>query len=86
MGADALQGNGITLKILYFFRDKALTPRNEPLRKVRKSRIMLFVVVQLVGFGATFAITQTIGAHMINRASGILLLTFFGIQLPSVSQ
>ena len=26
MGADALQGNGITRKILYFFRDKALTP------------------------------------------------------------
>ncbi|KIM78505.1 hypothetical protein PILCRDRAFT_98396 [Piloderma croceum F 1598] len=62
MGADALQGNGITLKILYFLRDKALTPRDEPLRKVRKSRILLFVVVQLVGFGATFAITQTLAA------------------------
>jgi hypothetical protein len=64
MGADALQGNGITLKILYFLRDKNLTPRDEPLRKVRKSRILLFVVVQLVGFGATFAITQTIGTYM----------------------
>ena len=61
MGADALQGNGITSKILYFFRDKALTSANDPLRKVRKSRILLFVGVQLVGFGATFAITQTIG-------------------------
>lgn len=63
MGADALQGNGITLKILYFLRDKSLTP-HEPLRKVRKSRILLFVMVQLVGFGATFAITQTIGTCM----------------------
>ncbi|GLB38273.1 putative anion exchange family protein [Lyophyllum shimeji] len=62
MGADALRGNGITKKILYFLRDKNLTPANEPLRKVRKSRILLFVVVQLVGFGATFAITQTIAA------------------------
>jgi hypothetical protein len=61
MGADALQGNGITLKILFFLRDKTLTPRDEPLHKVRKSRILLFVVVQLVGFGATFAITQTVG-------------------------
>ena len=26
MGLDALQGNGITRKLLYFFRDKALTP------------------------------------------------------------
>lgn len=62
MGLDALQGNGITRKILYFFRDKALAPADEPLRRVRKSRIMLFVAVQLIGFGATMAITQTIGA------------------------
>ncbi|KII86632.1 hypothetical protein PLICRDRAFT_43269 [Plicaturopsis crispa FD-325 SS-3] len=62
MGADALHGNGITQKILYFLRDKTLTPSNEPLRKVRKSRILLFIAVQLVAFGATFAITQTIAA------------------------
>ncbi|KAJ7134334.1 bicarbonate transporter [Mycena epipterygia] len=62
MGADALRGNGITQKILYFIRDKNLTPADEPLRKVRKSRILLFVGVQLVGFGATFAITQTVAA------------------------
>ncbi|KAJ7645644.1 HCO3 transporter family-domain-containing protein [Mycena polygramma] len=62
MGADALRGNGITQKLLYFMRDKNLTPIDEPLRNVRKSRILLFVGVQLVGFGATFAITQTIAA------------------------
>jgi len=62
MGADALRGNGITQKLLYFIRDKNLTPLDEPLRKVRKSRILLFVGVQLLGFGATFAITQTIAA------------------------
>lgn len=61
MGVDALQGNGITRKLLYFLRDRALTPADEPLRKVRRSRILLFVAVQLVGFGATMAITQTIG-------------------------
>ncbi|KAF8556671.1 hypothetical protein OG21DRAFT_1458883 [Imleria badia] len=62
MGAAALQGNGITLKLLYLLRDKSLTPCDEPLRKVRKSRLILFVAVQLIGFGATFAITQTIAA------------------------
>ncbi|KAF8895312.1 HCO3 transporter family-domain-containing protein [Infundibulicybe gibba] len=62
MGSDALQGNGITGKILYFLRDKSLTAHNEPLKRVRKSRILLFLTVQLVGFGATFAITQTIAA------------------------
>ena len=67
MGADALQGNGITLKILFFLRDKTLTPRDEPLYRVRRSRIMLFVAVQLVGFGATFAITQTVGKYSTPR-------------------
>lgn len=61
MGADALQGSGITLKILYLVRDRALTAPNEPLRRVRPSRLLLFVAIQLVGFGATFAITQTVG-------------------------
>lgn len=61
MGAEALQGNGITLKLLYLLRDKSLTPLDEPLRRVRKSRLILFVTIQLIGFGATFAITQTIG-------------------------
>lgn len=66
MGLDALQGNGITRKILYFFRDKALTPADEPLQRVRKSRILLFVTVQLAGFGATMAITQTIGMSILS--------------------
>ncbi|KAF8835377.1 hypothetical protein BDN67DRAFT_975348, partial [Paxillus ammoniavirescens] len=63
MGVDALRGNGITLKLLYLIRDKTLTPPNGPLRRVRKSRLILFVAIQLLGFGATFAITQTIGKH-----------------------
>jgi hypothetical protein len=31
---------------------------------VRKSRVFLFVAVQLVAFGATFAITQTVGTPL----------------------
>ena len=61
MGADALRVNGISQKFYYLFRDKKLTPKDDPLRRVRKSRLILFLTVQLIGFGATFAITQTIG-------------------------
>jgi boron transporter len=61
MGCDALLGNGITHKILYFLRDKKLTSPQEPLRQVRKSRILLFLAIQLIAFGAAFAITQTVG-------------------------
>ncbi|KAI5122810.1 hypothetical protein M0805_000152 [Coniferiporia weirii] len=62
MGADALLGNGVTLKLVYLIRDRHLTPTSEPLRKVRTSRIVLFALIQLIGFGATFAIVQTIAA------------------------
>jgi hypothetical protein len=65
MGLDELSGNGITQKVLYLFTDRNLTSYSEPLRRVRKSRIVLFIAVQLVAFGVTFAITQTIGMSLI---------------------
>lgn len=63
MGYQALEGNGITVKILFLLRDKSLTPSNHPLKKIRRrAAIWWFVALELVGFGATFAITQTIAA------------------------
>lgn len=73
MGADALIGNGITTTLMYLCRDKHLTPASEPLRKVRNSRIILFVLIQLAGFGATFAIVQTIGTY--DKFSGSFYLS-----------
>jgi hypothetical protein len=63
MGVQALEGNGITLKILFLCRDRSLTPASEPLKRIdRRLAIWIFVGIQLIGFGATFAITQTIAA------------------------
>ena len=64
MGLQALAGNGITLKLLYLFRDKSLVDPDDPLEKpnIRVSRIWLFVMLELLVFAATFAITQTIAA------------------------
>ncbi|KAG8911977.1 hypothetical protein FRC01_005368 [Tulasnella sp. 417] len=60
MGTDALRGSGVTAKFLYLIQDDSLVPLHEPLRKVRPSMIWLFLAIELVGFGATMAITQTI--------------------------
>lgn len=63
MGVQALEGNGITNKLLFLARDSALTPASDPLRRItRKRAVWYFVGLELVGFGATFAITQTIAA------------------------
>jgi boron transporter len=63
MGVQALGGSGITAKILFLARDKTLTHGAEPLKRTqRRLAIWTFVAIQLIGFGATFAITQTIAA------------------------
>jgi hypothetical protein len=63
MGVQALMANGITNKIMFICKDKTLTMRSDPLCKIeRRSAIWWFIAIELVGFGATFAITQTIAA------------------------
>jgi hypothetical protein len=63
MGVQALLDNGITKKLQFIFQDKSLTPPSEPLRTIkRKFAVWGFVAIELLGFGATFAITQTIAA------------------------
>ncbi|KAL8985120.1 MAG: hypothetical protein Q9205_001103 [Flavoplaca limonia] len=63
MGVQALEGNGITLKMVYLAKDRSLTAASHPLSRVqRKAAVWYFVALELVGFGATFAITQTIAA------------------------
>ena len=63
MGVQALEGNGITVKMLYLCRDRNLTLASDPLSRIqRKQAIWYFVALELIGFGATFAITQTIAA------------------------
>ena len=63
MGVQALQANGITNKLLYLASDKNLTPASNPLKRLqRQQAIWFFVALELIGFGATFAITQTIAA------------------------
>jgi hypothetical protein len=72
MGVSALQENGITKKILYLLQDKTLTPKYDPLKKVRNSRIVLFVGAQIIGFAAAFAVTQTTGTFFSLKTSTLL--------------
>ncbi|KAI1072195.1 hypothetical protein LB507_003155 [Fusarium sp. FIESC RH6] len=63
MGVQALEGNGITAKLVFLAKDRALTPASSPLLRIRRrAAIWYFVLIELVSFGATFAITQTVAA------------------------
>jgi boron transporter len=63
MGIQALEANGITKKLLFLANDRSHTPASEPLKRIqRRAAVWVFLGVELLGFGATFAITQTIAA------------------------
>lgn len=63
MGVQALEANGMTRKMLFLLRDQQFTPASEPLKRLpRKRAVWAFVALELVGFGLTFAVTQTIAA------------------------
>lgn len=63
MGIQALEANGITAKLVFLARDRHLTSRSDPLSRIqRRGAVWAFVGLELIGFGATFAITQTIAA------------------------
>jgi len=63
MGVQALGANGMTVKMLFLAKDKNLTPKSYPLARLpRRRAIYAFVALELLGFGGTFAITQTIAA------------------------
>ena len=63
MGVQALEGNGITQKLIFLAQDRNWTPASDPLKRLdRRIAIWAFVILELLGFGATFAITQTIAA------------------------
>ncbi|KAK2739137.1 hypothetical protein FQN55_009542 [Onygenales sp. PD_40] len=63
MGVQALLGNGVTQKIRFLAQDREFTPQSNPLKRIeRRGAVWAFVAIELLGFGATFAITQTIAA------------------------
>ncbi|KAH7032949.1 HCO3 transporter family-domain-containing protein [Microdochium trichocladiopsis] len=63
MGYQALEANGITAKLLFLVRERSMTSSADPLHGVeRRAAVWAFVAIELLGFGATFAVTQTVAA------------------------
>jgi len=63
MGTQAMVENGFLLKILFFTRDRTLNHGFDPLARLdRKCSALIFVLIELKLFAATFAITQSIAA------------------------
>lgn len=62
MGTDAVWTSGVTAIFLYLIKDRYITSPTDPFHQVRKSRLWAWLLFELLGFAATFAITNTIAA------------------------
>lgn len=65
MGVQALEANGITAKLVDLARDARLAheePEAVGKPPIRRRKVWLFVGIELAGFAATFAVTQTVAA------------------------
>lgn len=62
VGWGSIEGNGITAKIMFLLKEHRFIDPSEPLLKVRKRQIVLFILWQILGVGFSVGISQTIGA------------------------
>ena len=54
--------NGIVHKVLYLFREPRFRQPSDPLNRVPKKKIWLYIGLQLLGWAASVAISQTVAA------------------------
>lgn len=62
VGWGAIESNGILQRTVFSIMDHNFIRRNEPLPRIRKRKILLYITFQAFGVAATVAISQTIAA------------------------
>lgn len=62
VGWGSVEGNMITQYTVFLLRDKAMTPDSHPLKNIKKSSVLRFVLIQWFVFAVAMALSQTIGA------------------------
>ncbi|KAI4725098.1 hypothetical protein E4T49_07150 [Aureobasidium sp. EXF-10728] len=62
VGWGSVESNTIAQKLIYLMSEDRFVSRDEPLRKVSKNKILLWLALQGLGVATTVAISQTIAA------------------------
>ncbi|THV87828.1 hypothetical protein D6D29_00421 [Aureobasidium pullulans] len=62
VGWGSIEGNGMTQKVIFLIKERRFIDPAEPLLQVPRTKIMLFLLFQILGVGFSVAISQTIGA------------------------
>ncbi|PLB54685.1 hypothetical protein P170DRAFT_452394 [Aspergillus steynii IBT 23096] len=62
VGWGSIESNGILGKLVFLARENRFVQRDEPLLRVRKGKILLYVACQVFGVAACVAVSQTVAA------------------------
>lgn len=62
VGWGSVEGNGITAKVIFICKEHRFIDPADPLLRVKKKQIILFILLQILGVGLSVALSQTIGA------------------------
>ncbi|KAF9882798.1 hypothetical protein FE257_005146 [Aspergillus nanangensis] len=62
VGWGAIESNGILQKFVFLVRENRFIQRDEPLLRVKRKKIVLYIACQVIGVAACVAISQTIAA------------------------
>lgn len=62
VGWGSIEGNGITQKLIFLISEHRFIDPANPLLRVPKKKIALFILFQILGVGFSVAISQTVGA------------------------
>ncbi|KAL2315647.1 HC03 family inorganic anion exchanger [Schizosaccharomyces pombe] len=83
MGFSAIFGNGITQNVIWMLSDRKVVSKNHTLNHCSSKRVVwLYTILQLIGFGATFAITQVDKASIGFPIIILLLIPFRTYCMP----
>lgn len=80
MGIGGLLHNGISEKLKFIFSDKRYVSKLNPLLKVHKKYLYLFVALELAGFAGEFGINQSVGG--IGFPGVLLFFAVIGYFIP----
>lgn len=62
VGWGSIEGNGITAKVMFLLSERRFIEPANPMLRVPRKQIMLFILLQILGVGFSVAISQTVGA------------------------
>lgn len=58
----SIESNGILQKLIYLQSEKRFIQRDDPMLRVRRRKVILFIGLQLVGVAACVAVSHTLAA------------------------